>query len=577
MSKKSTTFNAVPLAGSHRGAEPGKRLRPVHGNTQLDVSIQFPTAGSAADIHYAITCPQILPDRKLRKIFGAKTSHVQKAIKTATACGLKIEERTLGHKMFGVLHLSGRYTCMQKFFPGLDLGVYEVKVKKQKHEIVARVGSINVIDGLNIVGVYGMDEREVAHTNFRMGDPTETSELAVGHSPRRGRKPHPVDDGGTFPTNLTARGQAKVRGIPVDQLMNLTTVVTGYESLGGDNGKKMQKDLALAAAFDGIKLNAGGMVGVNVDGTKLDGDYTDESTVENILDALQHRLKNPNGHCLVFATGNNDNSFALGAETAVAYPGLKVGNKTLPLLAFSISWGMAESNNTPQTLQRWGRIYLAGRAKGLIMTAATGDNGSTDNTDKDTPDSPASTANCFGAAGVYIKVDANGKIVEIGVWNDLAAGGGATGGGISATFPVQDYEKGLTIPVSGSTGAAGHSASTLAGIAAPACGPLVWWNGSAQTKGKPFPVGGTSNAAPETAIDMALIQSQLKNRIKDMIGFVYTNFAAITDPITVPGDNGDPTYKAGPGVVYSVSTGFGMINWTKFLAVAKKIQDGVGA
>jgi len=42
---------------------------------------------------------------------------------------------------------------------------------------------------------------------------------------------------------------------------------------------------------------------------------------------------------------------------------------------------------------------------------------------------------------VYIQGDANGKIVEIRRLDDLAAGGGATGGGISATFPVQTTKR----------------------------------------------------------------------------------------------------------------------------------------
>jgi len=165
-------------------------------------------------------------------------------------------------------------------------------------------------------------------------------------------------------------------------------VVTGLESLGGD---KRQEDLQKGPGPCGwrsrIKPQCGGMVGVNCRrARKLDGDYTGRvrGTVRNILDALAAPSQEPDGHCLVFATGNNDNSFALGAETAVAYPGLRVGNKTLPLLAFSISWGMAESNTRRRLCSAGVRIYLAGRAKGLIMTAATGDNGSTDNTDKDT-------------------------------------------------------------------------------------------------------------------------------------------------------------------------------------------------
>jgi len=72
---------------------------------------------------------------------------------------------------------------------------------------------------------------------------------------------------------------------------------------------------------------------------------------------------------------------------------------------------------------------------------------------------------------------------------------------------------------------------------------------------------------------MALIQSQLKNRIKDMIGFVYTT-SPPSRSITVPGDNGDPTYKR-VRVVYSVSTGLRHDQLDQVLAVGRRSR-GVG-
>jgi len=86
--KKSTTFNAsFLLLESHRGAEPGKRLRPVHGNTQLDVSIQFPTAGSASGHPLPITWPADSARSQAAQDLRRQDLSRQKAIKTATACG----------------------------------------------------------------------------------------------------------------------------------------------------------------------------------------------------------------------------------------------------------------------------------------------------------------------------------------------------------------------------------------------------------------------------------------------------------------------------------------------------------
>src|SRR5581483_8311041 len=100
---------------------------------------------------------------------------------------------------------------------------------------------------------------------------------------------------------------------------------------------------------------------------------------------------------------------------------------------------------TEQSLQRWKRVATAARLRGLIITAATGDDGSTDGTSKATPDAPSCVPGIIGAAGVYVESHDGKTVTEIGVWNDMPLGG-ATGGGISAIFAQEPEEKELGLP-----------------------------------------------------------------------------------------------------------------------------------
>jgi kumamolisin len=60
----------------------------------------------------------------------------------------------------------------------------------------------------------------------------------------------------------------------------------------------------------------------------------------------------------------------------------------------------------------------------------------------------------------------NGTRFDEYVWNDVGAGGpGASGGGVSARFPVPDYQKGISVPKRNGTGKAGRGIPDIAGNA----------------------------------------------------------------------------------------------------------------
>ena len=91
------------------------------------------------------------------------------------------------------------------------------------------------------------------------------------------------------------------------------------------------------------------------------------------------------------------------------------------------------------------------------------------------------------------------------VWNDLPSDG-ATGGGISATFPLPTWQAGANVPPSVNPGNfVGRGMPDVAGDADPGTGYQV------EVDGSNIVVGGTSAVAPLWAGLIACFNSQLEN------------------------------------------------------------------
>lgn len=554
-SKRNDTapFQFAPVQGSKKLAPLGCEVvkEEIHGRKKVSFSIQAPMAADPAAIERLLswvgngTRPP-LTVAELEAVTGADFEHIEKITKAVKAAGLTALPRSDADVSHGIVRVTGTYAAARRFLPGL-------KLSHSKDEdgrlFFARSGEINARSDLPIVGVFGLDTRRVAKTRYRLHD--------SAFRPHAGQRDHG-----------TARDIAQAQGFPVADL-DKSRIVTGYISLDGDNGVKMQGGLQLAAKRHGIATTK--IVGVSVNGALVEGDADADSTVENRLDMQDHGVLNPNGFCVVFCAPNDDDSFGLSIETAVAFKGVDDGGQLLPLMGVSISWGMAESVNTKQSLRRWERALLAARLRGMIVTAATGDDGSRDKTRAATPDAPSCVPGMIGAAGLELVFGAEGKVVGRRVWNDMPLGG-ATGGGVSAVFPVTADEAALglnaSLFVSKSTGRPGHISATISDAAAPSTGPLIFdYDGTARA------VGGTSSSAPVICIKLCKISAALPRRIPDMLGFIYRHaHDGIFSQVTEPGNNGD--YSVQPGDLLSVATGFGEINFARFMEVALKELGG---
>lgn len=218
--------------------------------------------------------------------------------------------------------------------------------------------------------------------------------------------------------------------------------------------------------------------------------------------------------------------------------------------AISISWGAPEDQWSSNTISKFNAAFVRAGAAGITVTAAAGDNGSGDGEPGQHVDFPASSPYVLGCGGTAI---ASTQPLSETVWND-GSRGGATGGGVSALFPLPTWQKPANVP-----GSKFRGVPDVAGNADPNAGWVV------VVDGQQMVIGGTSAVAPMwAALAMCLSQALGKN-----VGFMnpqlYTLAGWSRD--IVQGNNG--TYAARAG--YDCCTGKGVPIGTKLLAALQPV------
>src|ERR1700686_468314 len=141
------------------------------------------------------------------------------------------------------------------------------------------------------------------------------------------------------------------------------------------------------------------------------------------------------------------------------------------------------------------QAFQAAAVMGVTVYCAAGDNGANDfppgpgAQPGNHADFPASSPHVVGCGGTNITVASNAITQEV-VWND--PGGGSTGGGFSALFPVPAWQ--ASVGLDGKRGV-----PDVAGDASPLSGYVV------RVDGQQSVIGGTSAVAPLWAGLTALI------------------------------------------------------------------------
>ena len=379
-----------------------------------------------------------------------------------------------------------------------------------------RTGTLQVpaeLDGV-IVAVLGLDTRPQARPHYRFAEPAA---MQVSYTPPQ------VASLYQFPAGTDGTGQT-VAIIELGGGFAAADLDTYFQSLG------IPAPTVTAVGVDGA-ANTGGQQPQGADGEV----QLDIEVVGSVA---------PGATQLVYFAPNTDRGFVDAVTTAVHAEPTPV--------AVSISWGGPESSWTAQAMTALDQAIADGAALGVTITVAAGDNGSSDGVSDGKPhtDFPASSPHALACGGTSLQGDpSTGVITSETVWND-GSGGGATGGGVSVTFPQPSWQANAGVPAN-PDGTAGRGVPDVAGNADPATGYQVLVDGQQQV------IGGTSAVAPLWAALIARL-AQLHGK---SLGLPQPLYAGVTPgqpaaglrDITT-GSNG--AYNAGPG--WDACTGLGV-------------------
>ncbi|MCL6595729.1 MAG: S8 family serine peptidase, partial [Firmicutes bacterium] len=223
----------------------------------------------------------------------------------------------------------------------------------------------------------------------------------------------------------------------------------------------------------------------------------------------------------------------------------------------SISWGDAEAFFAPADLAALDWLCARAAAMGVTVVAASGDSGAYGVPVPVGPlrsvDAPACLSHVLAVGGTRMEL-ADGVVARELGWSD-GAGGGASGGGVSAVFPVPPWQD-ATAVAAATGGGAGRGVPDVAADADPDTGYRMVLGGRVGV------VGGTSLAAPVWAAALTLVNQARRRAGLGPVGLAAPALYPLARPTRVRdilvGDNAflsAPGYRCRPG--WDAVTGLG--------------------
>jgi kumamolisin len=380
-----------------------------------------------------------------------------------------------------------------------------------------------------VVAVLGLDRRPFARTHFRrlpLPDPTVPLATAAPLS----YEPPAVAGAYQFPS-----GSGAV--LPCIGLVELG---------GGFNAAD------LSTYFGQLGLPVPKVVPVSVDGGENQPTGNPDGPDGEVgLDIEVVGSIAPGAPVAVYFAPNTDQGFLEAITTAVH-------DQSNHPAVISISWGGPEANWPAATMTAFDQAFQDAALVGITILAAAGDGGSSDGLLDPVAnvDFPASSPHVLGCGGTRLLTTA-GKITSETVWND-GTEGGATGGGVSAFFPLPSWQSAAGVPASVDPGAIrGRGVPDVAGDADPETGYRVLIDGQAAV------YGGTSAVAPLWAALIVVCGATLGHQVGYLNPQLYQSLAGAgaCHDIT-EGDNG--AYSARVG--WDPCTGWGSPDGARLLA-----------
>lgn len=518
----------VPVPGSTREPLPNsKQVRKTNADERIEVTVVVKARSEDVTKKLQELNSQLPSQRtflsreEAAQQFGASPEDIAKIEEFAHEYNLDVVQTSAARRS---VVLSGTVADISEAF-GVELSEYE----HQDSTYRGRTGPVHVpAEIASIVeGVFGLDNRPQARTHFR--PLIRDGHIASPHAGGTSYTPVQIAQLYNFPTGTTGQGQT----------IALIELGGGYRATD------------IKAYFTQLKITSPKVVAVSVDNghNKPTGSDTGPDG-EVMLDIEVAGAVAPGAQIVVYFAPNTDQGFLDAITTAIH------DTQHKPSI-ISISWGGPESSWTQQALQSFDQAFQVAGTMGITVCCAAGDNGSTDGaTDGNNHvDFPASSPHALACGGTSLQGSGN-NITSETVWND-GANGGATGGGVSDTFPLPDYQKNAKVPPSANANHnAGRGVPDIAGNADPATGYIV------RVDKQQVVFGGTSAVAPLWAGLLALINQQIGKPVGFLNPLLYGQLASenVMRDIT-SGNNG--AYQASAG--WDACTGWGSPNGANLL------------
>lgn len=424
--------------------------------------------------------------------------------------------------------LSGSAAAVQNAF-GVTLAHYEDPETGIRYR--GREGEILIPSEMQhcIVAVLGLDNRPVAKSHIRYPQATPGTGTFT---------PPQVAELYNYPTGLNGSGQT-VGIIELGGGYSTSDLSTYFGQLG----------ISPVPTVSSVSVDGG----TNSPGSDADGEVMlDIEVIGSIANGAK---------IVVYFAPNTDQGFLDAITNAVH-------DTTNNPSVISISWGGPEDSWTQQSLTAMNSAIEDASTLGVTITVAAGDDGSTDGSSDGSQqvDFPASSPWSLGCGGTTLTGSGSTITSEV-VWNETAINEGATGGGVSTTFPLPTYQDDANVPLQSATNFAGRGVPDVAGDADPETGYQVLVDGQNEV------VGGTSAVAPLWAALIALINQQRASAGQTSVGFantaLYQNSSAFND--ITQGNNGE--YSAGTG--WDACTGLGSPIGTSILSALTAPSPGI--
>jgi kumamolisin len=540
------------LEGSHKlpvkGATPVKAADPdekVTISLHIRRGSQFQANNFPDQQHWSNHSPlkhKPLSHQELGDQVGADTGDISTVTDYLKSKGLAVVEANAAKRS---IRAEGTVKQMEDAF-AVTLHYYQ----SEKQTYRGREGYIYLPEAIGAIvkGVFGLDNRPVAHRNATITVPKDTAVLT----------PPAVANLYKFPQGLDVSGQT-VGILEFGGGYDPNDVISYCKGLGIKSPVLKSVGIAPAANAPAGSVN-------NV--TYADPDF------EVLLDVEVIATVAPGVNIVVYFAPNTDDGWINAFKTIVFDT---VNNPSV----FSLSWGGTESDWTQQSIDALHEIFQEASSMSRTIFVSSGDDGTDDGKKekKAYVEYPASDPYITACGGTVIS-NVQGETFAEQVWNDV----GASGGGISTVFTtVPDWQKGANIPSSVNPGGGvGRGVPDIAGNASPYSGYYLTIYGkstsdlkvtSGDGAGSDYgSEGGTSAVAPLFAGLTALLNAGLGKPVGYLNPTLYQliNTDAF-NPITQGTNafNGAPGYMAGPG--WNACTGLGSVQGMNLLNALKRL------